>query len=131
MINHSRLALVAAVLAAGTIGAAAQDNAAPMSTDAQHEVSGTALHLSPDQEKAVWQRINSYPIDPPPSQLTVPVGEVLPKELPLMPIPDEVVAEVSSLEGYDYTIMHDRLLIVNRMDKTVAYVIDGTLRRNN
>ncbi|OKO68944.1 MULTISPECIES: hypothetical protein [unclassified Bradyrhizobium] len=131
MTNHSCLALAAVILAASIIGAAAQDNGAPMSTDTQHRAPGAPLHLSPEQEKAVWQHINSYPIDPPPSQLTLPVGAVLPKDLPLMAIPDEVAAEVSSLKGYDCTIMHDRLLIVNRLDKTVAYVIDGTLRRNN
>ncbi|QOZ65890.1 DUF1236 domain-containing protein [Bradyrhizobium arachidis] len=131
MAHHLPIALAAVILAASTIGAAAQDNAAPGPSDTQHNVSGAALHLSPEQEKAVWQHVNAYPIDPPRSQLTVPVGEALPNHLPLMPIPDEVAAEVSSLKGYDYTIMHDRLLIVNRMDKTVVYVIDGTLRRNN
>ncbi|OKO92169.1 hypothetical protein AC629_01145 [Bradyrhizobium sp. NAS80.1] len=129
MSSHSRLVQAAVILAASIIGAAAQDRAAPMSSEAQQPAA--PLHLSSEQEKAVWQRLNNYPIDPPRSQLAVPVGEVLPKDVPLAAIPDEVAAEVSSLKGYDYTIMHDRLLIVNRLDKTVAYVIDGTLRRNN
>jgi hypothetical protein len=123
MTAYSRLLLAAIILAASIIGASAQDNAAP--TEPQ------PIHLSTEQEKAVWQRINNYPIDPPPSQLVVPVGEVVPKDVPLQSIPDDVAAEISSLRGYSYTIMHDRLLIVNRSDNTVAYLIDGTLRRNN
>jgi hypothetical protein len=128
MTNHSRLALAAIILAATIVGTAAQDNAVPISTDTQQP---GPLYLSSEQERAVWQRLNNYPIDPPPSQLVVPVGEVLPSNIPLAPIPDNVAAEVSPLKGYDYTIMHDRLLIVNRLDKTVAYVIDGTLRHNS
>jgi hypothetical protein len=116
-----------------TAGAAAIDSAASTSTrtaQAKSESSGT-IRLSPEQEKIVWQRIKNHPASAPPwSQLPPPVGQVVPQDFPLEAIPDDVSAEVSSLKGYDYAIVQDRLLIVDRSNKTVVHEINKSLQQN-
>ncbi len=131
MTGRSHLLPAAFILLASIAGSAAQDEQARSPSDIQRNVVASAIHLSNEQERFVWQRINNYSVAPPTSQLLVPVGEVLPQDIPLQTIPDDLAEEVSALKGYDYTIMHDRLFIVNRADRSVAYVIDGTLRRTN
>jgi uncharacterized protein DUF1236 len=109
------------------------DSAASTSTrtaQAKSESSGT-IRLSPEQEKIVWQRIKTHPASVPPwSQLPPPVGQVVPQDFPLEAIPDDVSAEVSSLKGYDYAIVQDRLLIVDRSNKTVVHEINKSLQQN-
>jgi uncharacterized protein DUF1236 len=126
-------ALLAVILTAIMAGPASTDSMAQASPNAEQGTSGTPapIRLSTEQEKSVWQHINRHQIaSPPPSQLTVPVGKAVPEDIPLQAIPDDVVAEVPSLKGYDFAIVQDRLLIVNRSDKTVVHVINATLRRN-
>lgn len=87
--------------------------------------------MSPEQEKFVWQRIKNHPASAPPwSQLPPPVGQVVPQDFPLEAIPDDVSAEVSSLKGYDYAIVQDRLLIVDRSNRTVVHRINKSLEQN-
>ena len=123
------LTLAVLILASGTGSAMAIDDSpgkVPRTGNSQ-----PAVHLSSEQEKTVWQRLNNHPAQAaPPSQLTVPVGAVVPPDVPLQPVPDDVTAEFSFLKDCDYTIVHDRVLIVNRSDKTVVHVINGTLAHN-
>ena len=84
------------------------------------------IKLSTEQEKFIWQRINDQleTMTPPPlSSLPVPPGQRVPNDIPLQPMPDEVTSVVQSLKGYAYTIVQDRLMIVNPSDKTVGHVI--------
>jgi Protein of unknown function (DUF1236) len=133
--RHFRLTLAALILASGSGAAVAIDDSpasgkVPPGASSQPS-SGVPIHLSSEQENTVWQRINNHSVQaPPPSQLTVPVGAVVPDEVPLQAIPDDVAADISSLKAYDYAIVQDRLLIVNRSNKTVVHVINATLRDN-
>jgi Protein of unknown function (DUF1236) len=135
MKRYVHLAIAALVMASCTGAALAMDDDPTFTkvppSGSSKPGSGVAFQLSSEQEKAVWQRINNHPVQAPsPSQLTLPVGAVVPNEVPLQPVPDDVAAEISSLKAYDYAIVQDRLLIVNRSDKTVVHVINATLRSN-
>ena len=135
MIRHFRPAFAALILASSAGAAVAIDDApasvkVPSSASSQ-PTSGTPIHLSGEQEKTVWQRIKNHPVQaPPPSRLTVPVGGVVPDDVPLQTVPDDVATGILPLQAYDYAIVQDRLLIVNRSDKIVVYVINATLRDN-
>jgi hypothetical protein len=119
------LALVSWVANAGAI-----DNATSES-QTNSEYPSQPIQLSTEQEKFVWQRIHDQLVTmtpPPLSSLPVRPGQHVPNDVPLQPLPDDVTSVIPSLKGYAYTIVQDRLMVVNPSDKTVGHVIDTNQR---
>ena len=116
------LPVLAVMLGAGSAGAI--DNAARVEPTAEYP--SQPIKLSTEQERLIWQRVHNRPemAVPPLSSLPVPPGQVLPNDVPVQPLPDDVTAEVPALKGHAYTIVQDRLMIVNPSDKIVGHVID-------
>lgn len=121
------LPVLALVLGAG--GAGAIDRAPPAEIQAPPEYPSQPIKLSTEQEKFIWQRVNDQlTAIPPLSSLPVRPGQVLANDVPVQPLPDDVTAEVPALKGHAYTIVQDRLMIVNPSDKIVGHVIDINMR---
>jgi hypothetical protein len=122
---YFRIALPLLALIAGGGARAATEGSPAGASTVPVEYPSQPIQLSTDQERFIWQRVRDQPVDfSAASRLPVPPGQVLPNDVPLQPLPDDVATQVPSLQGYQYAILQDRLLLVNPSNKTVGHVID-------
>jgi hypothetical protein len=115
--NHRLAAGAAALVLAGGIGLAAAQ------TGALTEPS-TALQLTPQQRTAIYRAVAGAQLrTPPPPNLPMTVGEQIPPATELYALPDTVTAEAPSAKFYRYTVVQNRVVIVDPTNLTVVDVI--------
>jgi hypothetical protein len=111
----SRIVIATAVLLSGVSLAAAADMS--KATD--------QLSLNSSQQKTAWQDISSQAVkETPPASFSANVGQKVPDQLAIHPVPINAADQVPALRPYSYAYLDsNKLLIVNPTDRKVAQVI--------
>ena len=79
--------------------------------------------LTPDQERTVYTTITRERVrTAPPAALDVNVGAVLPAEVEIYEVPTTV--EVAPVRRYRYTVVNDRVVLVDPGTRKVVRVIN-------
>jgi hypothetical protein len=106
MKNRLRTGVVAAALLGGVAFAQAQ----------------AVIELSPDQRTTIYSTITREPVrTPPPADFSFRVGAVVPAEVELYPVPDEV--EVPAIRRYRYTLWNDQIVLIDPGSRKVVQII--------
>ncbi|HEX4409173.1 MAG TPA: DUF1236 domain-containing protein [Xanthobacteraceae bacterium] len=77
--------------------------------------------LSPDQRKAIYAEVSKDKSKTSPKDFSPVVGADVPPMIELYMLPDDAVAQVPSAKLYKYTMVEDRVVVV---DPTKMRVID-------
>src|SRR4051812_34609125 len=81
------------------------------------------IDLTPEQETTVYTTITRERVRmPPPAALDVNVGAVLPSEVEIYEVPAAV--EVAPVRRYRYTVVNDRVVLVDPGTRKVVRVIN-------
>jgi hypothetical protein len=82
------------------------------------------LELTPQQRSAIYQTVIKDKLrTPPPPNLPVAVGAQIPPVTELYALPEKVTAEVPSAKFYRYTIVENRVVIVDPTNLKVVEVL--------
>jgi len=100
-------------------GAAAQ--AQPL---AQGDVATPRLKLTLEQEHVIKEFIKDMKIDPPATAARASVGDAVPPDTTLRPMPDDLGRKVPQIKTHRFVYTPDRILIVDPKDNRVADVIE-------
>jgi Protein of unknown function (DUF1236) len=81
------------------------------------------IDLTPDQERTVYTTITRERVrTAPPATVDVNVGAVLPSEVEIYDVPAAV--EVAPVRRYRYTVVNDRVVLVDPASRKVVRVIN-------
>ena len=96
-----------------TVGQSVIEEPVPQPRAIHRHARTTRVHLTPTQRRTVLRTIR-YERPAPAVRETVSyrVGSVLPSAVPLYAMPQQVVYEAPTLRGYDYTLVGNRMLVV-------------------
>ena len=109
---------IAAALAAGISVSAAQTVIIDQGSVAQPSVVFT-----PEQSTVIHRRIIEVAPPPPPPGIAIEVGASIPAEIELAPVPVELVAEIPSVESYNYVVVQDEIVFVDPVTRRVVAVV--------
>jgi Protein of unknown function (DUF1236) len=90
----------------------------------QGEVATPRLKLTLEQEHVIKEFIKDLKSDPPATAARAGVGDAVPQDTTLRPIPDEVGRKVPQIKTHRFVYTADRILIVDPKDNRVADVIE-------
>ena len=90
----------------------------------QGEVATSRLKLTLEQEHVIKEFIKDMKIDPPATAARAALGDAVPQDTTLRPIPDEVGRKVPQIKTHKFVYTADRILIVDPKDNRVADVIE-------
>lgn len=79
------------------------------------------LVLTQAQRRAIYAAATKDRVRPPQRQFPAEIGAEVPPMIELNPLPDEAVADNPAAKFYEYTVMHDRVVLV---DPTKMRVVD-------
>jgi hypothetical protein len=79
------------------------------------------LVLTPAQRRAIYAAAKRDQTKPPPGRFPAEIGAEVPPMIELNPLPDEAVADNPTAKFYEYTVVQDRVVLV---DPTKMRVID-------
>jgi hypothetical protein len=83
--------------------------------------SDQTLVLTQAQRRAIYAAVSRNQIKPPQQRFPAKIGAEVPPMIELRPLPDEAVADNPTAKFYEYTVMQDRVVLV---DPTKMRVID-------
>src|SRR5262245_31924361 len=115
------LATLIALTALTTLSAAAPAQAQLLT---QGEVATPRLKLTLEQEHVIKEFIKDLKIDPPATAASAGVGDAVPQDTTLRPMPDDLGREVPQIKTHRFVYTPDRILIVDPKDHRVAEVIE-------
>jgi hypothetical protein len=82
------------------------------------------LDLSSAQQKSIWKDIGSHAANQnAPSDFNAAVGMAIPAGVSTYPLPRQAARDVPAVKPYRYTMLQDKVLIVNPSDKKIADVV--------
>ncbi len=125
MKTPSRIVIATAILLSGVSLAAAAGMSNSSSTSSSMAKPTDQLSLSSTQQKTAWQNISGQAAkETPPVGFTANVGQKVPDQLAIRPVPVNAAQQVPALRPYSYALLDsNKLLIVNPTDRKVAEVI--------
>lgn len=83
------------------------------------------LSLTKTQSQAAWKDLHHRALNQKAVHFKMRVGTIVPKTLKLARVPSKVASAIPKLGRYDFTMAHNKLLIVNPSDKKIVRVIAG------
>ena len=90
----------------------------------QGEVATPRLKLTLEQEHVIKEFIKDLKLDPPATAARAEVGDAVPQDTTLRPMPDELGRKVPQIKTHRFVYTPDRILIVDPKDNKVADVIE-------
>jgi uncharacterized protein DUF1236 len=90
----------------------------------QGEVATPRLKLTLEQEHVIKEFIKDLKIDPPATAAQAGVGDAVPQDTTLRPMPEELGRKVPQIKTHRFVYTADRILIVDPKDNRVADVIE-------
>jgi hypothetical protein len=90
----------------------------------QGEVATPRLKLTLEQEHVIKEFIKDMKLDPPATAARVELGDAVPQDTTLRPMPDELGRKVPQIKTHRFVYTPDRILIVDPKDNKVADVIE-------
>jgi hypothetical protein len=90
----------------------------------QGEVATPRLKLTLEQEHVIKEFIKDLKLDPPATAARAGVGDAVPQDTTLRPMPDELGRKVPQIKTHRFVYTPDRILIVDPKDNRVADVIE-------
>jgi hypothetical protein len=131
MTTLKNVAIIAALLAAGTALAIAQNGASANSkgTSRTATSASTALHgtdtviLSTAQRSAVWNDLSKKATNQNAAGFDATIGTFVPNTVKIEPIPSKVTASNPSLRPYGFAMVDRKLVIVDPSNKVIADVL--------
>jgi Protein of unknown function (DUF1236) len=90
----------------------------------QGEVTTPRLKLTLEQEHVIKEFIKDMKLDPPATAARAAVGDAVPQDTTLRPMPEEVGRKVPQIKTHRFVYTADRILIVDPKDNRVADVIE-------
>ena len=110
-----KVVVIAAILALGTAGAMAQTDA---STSAPRD------SLSMDQQRKIGEIITkSESTGPAAGSLTLAIGNSVPAEIELRPLPGPAAQLAPQLQGYSYVMVEEQIALVDPHARKIVTVI--------
>ncbi|MGH6768376.1 MAG: DUF1236 domain-containing protein [Xanthobacteraceae bacterium] len=82
----------------------------------------TFKNLTPQQRQAIYQALKGKPAA---QAFNADIGMVLPSQVALDPVPNDVARQVPQTEGYHFTVTADRVLLVSGANRYVVGVLTG------
>jgi hypothetical protein len=120
MEKRMTVALAAVALLSGISIAAAAPSQATKTRPA-----ADMLSLTKAQRQTAWKDLYSQAANQKTPQFKMRVGTIVPNTLKLAPVPSKVASTIPKLKHYDFSMAHNKLLIVNPADKKIVKVITG------
>jgi urease beta subunit len=93
------------------------------STSVRHSTS-SKLQLAPEQRRTIRETVIKEQAAPRCSELTVSVGEEVPRSLHLQPLPDTLVREVPAIRSYDFCIKNNEVVLIDPNEYRIVEVIE-------
>lgn len=126
--TRNLIAIVATAALVSGIGAASAADSSTMSKPStpamQQSMAKDSLSLTHAQQRTAWRDLRKQALrQTAPSDFSASVGETMPVDVALRPMPARAAADVSSLKPYDYALLQGKILIVNPTDRKVVDVI--------
>jgi Protein of unknown function (DUF1236) len=90
----------------------------------QGEVATPRLKLTLEQEHVIKEFIKDLKLDPPATAARAEIGDAVPQDTTLRPMPDELGRKVPQIKTHRFVYTPDRILIVDPKDNRVADVIE-------
>jgi Protein of unknown function (DUF1236) len=90
----------------------------------QGEVATPRLKLTLEQEHVIKEFIKDMKLDPPATAARAAVGDAVPQDTTLRPMPDDLGRKVPQIKTHRFIYTPDRILIVDPKDNRVADVIE-------
>jgi hypothetical protein len=125
MKSPSRIVIATAILLSGVSLATAAGMSKSTGTSSSMAKPVDQLSLSSPQQKTAWQDISGQAVkETAPARFTASIGQKVPNQLALHPVPINAAEKVPALKPYSYALLDsNKLLIVNPSDRKVAEVI--------
>ncbi len=82
-------------------------------------------NLTAAQKKQIWQNLSSgkMAMSDGAKGFTPQLGAIVPGDISIQPLPNEVTTEAPSLKGYDYAMLQNEIVIVSPNSKKVVDII--------
>jgi hypothetical protein len=129
MTTLKSFAMVAALLAAGTSLAPAQNTPSASGGSQKAASPGNATHgtdtviLSATQRRALWNDLSKQATNQSASGYEAQIGTFMPGSVKIEPIPGKAAANNPQLRPYDYAMVDHDLVIVDPANKVIADVV--------
>lgn len=119
------VALLASTASLATAATANNMSKSPTGSSASLSQPADNLSLSASQQKTVWKDIsNQATKETPPVTFTAKVGNAVPNDVAVHPMPVSTANKVPAVRQYNYALLDsNKLLIVNPNDRKVAEII--------
>jgi uncharacterized protein DUF1236 len=91
---------------------------------ARGEDSAGRLNLTLEQKHIIRELIKDLKVDPATVPVPLAVGDTVPKDANLRPMPSEIGGKVPQIKAHSFVYTAERILIVDPKDDKVAEVID-------
>jgi Protein of unknown function (DUF1236) len=89
------------------------------------------LNLSLEQKHVIKELIKDLTVDPAATPAQTAVGDTVPQDAKLRPMPNEIGLKVPQIKAHRFMYTADRILIVDPKDNKVAEVIELKDTKNN
>jgi hypothetical protein len=90
----------------------------------QGEVATPRLKLTLEQEHVIKEFIKDMKLDPPATAERAALGDAVPQDTTLRPMPEELGRKVPQIKTHRFVYTPDRILIVDPKDNRVADIIE-------
>jgi hypothetical protein len=99
--------------------------AAHAQTPQQQELAPTArVNLTLEQRHIIKELIKDLKIEPTKTSVQPAVGDALPQDVSLRPMPSEIGQKVPQIKAHRFLVTADQIVIVDPKDNKVAELID-------
>ena len=82
------------------------------------------INLTMEQHHVIKEIIKEMKIDQTPTDFTAKVGETVPQNIALLPMPTPIVQKVPQIQAHRFFVTARQAVIVNANDNSVAEVIE-------
>ena len=118
--------MVAAIVGAAAVstGIAASAQSVAQQSPAQDEITTPRLNLTLEQRHVIKELIKDLKIEPAATPARSGVGETVPQDANLQPMPSDIGRKVPQIRAHRFMYTAESILIVDPKDNKVAEVIE-------